>query len=88
LDKNVIEPLCFYQSNEISKNTFCKGKSALKHYLHNYILASHLADTLTQSDLQEKLVLSALLKGTSTYFHLFGSGFEPANFQLLAEHSS
>jgi hypothetical protein len=40
-----------------------------------------LPDTLIQSDLQEKLGLSALLKGTLTdfFFHLVGLGIQTSN---------
>ena len=56
--------------------------------MHNISHFSNLADALIQSDSQEQLGLSALLKGTSADFPLSHLGdFEPTTFYLLVQRS-
>lgn len=49
---------------------------------------SHLADSLLQSDLQEQVQLSALLKGMWRDFHLVGLGIWSSDRSITSTNAS
>ena len=86
-------PVSFHLTNHIGSAFEVIQHNTLKSLIQCKLWCSelpvyicHLADAFIQSDIQEQLELSALLKGTLAYFSP-AQAFKPETFWLLAQHS-